>query len=52
MISQDAMASLDSRQKIRNIIAESLIMHKVGTKKERLKIVKNLLLKVELEPSG
>ena len=52
MIFQDAMASLDSRQKIGNIIAEPLVVHKVGTKKERIKIVKNLLLKVGLEPES
>ncbi len=52
MIFQDAMASLDSRQKIGNIIAEPLVVHGVGSKKERIEIVANLLLKVGLEPDA
>ena len=52
MIFQDAMASLDSRQKIGNIIAEPLVVHGVGSKKERKTIVKNLLLKVGLSPDS
>lgn len=52
MIFQDAMASLDSRQKIGNIIAEPLVVHGVGSKPERVAIVKNLLLKVGLEPEA
>jgi oligopeptide transport system ATP-binding protein len=52
MIFQDAMASLDSRQKIGNIIAEPLVVHGVGSKKERIEVVKNLLLKVGLEPEA
>ncbi len=52
MIFQDAMASLDSRQKIGNIIAEPLVVHGVGSKKERIEVVKNLLLKVGLEPDA
>ncbi len=52
MIFQDAMASLDSRQKIGNIIAEPLVVHGVGSKKERIEIVKKLLLKVGLEPEA
>ncbi len=52
MIFQDAMASLDSRQKIGNIIAEPLVVHGVGTKQERIDRVKSLLLKVGLEPEA
>lgn len=52
MIFQDAMASLDSRQKIGNIIAEPLVVHGVGTKNERIELVKSLLLKVGLEPEA
>ncbi|MCF6249454.1 MAG: ABC transporter ATP-binding protein [Desulfobacula sp.] len=52
MIFQDAMASLDSRQKIGNIIAEPLVVHGVATKKQRRKIVENLLLKVGLGPDA
>jgi oligopeptide/dipeptide ABC transporter ATP-binding protein len=52
MIFQDAMASLDSRQKIGNIIAEPLVVHDVGSKKERVERVKSLLLKVGLEPEA
>ena len=52
MVFQDAMASLDSRQKIGNIIAEPLLVHGMGSKKERRQIVKNLLLKVGLDPDA
>lgn len=52
MIFQDAMASLDSRQKVGNIIAEPLVVHGVGSKNERIDIVKTLLLKVGLEPDA
>lgn len=52
MVFQDAMASLDSRQKIGNIIAEPLAVHGVGSKQERIKIVRNLLSKVGLDPES
>jgi len=52
MIFQDAMASLDSRQKVGNIIAEPLVVHKACPKKERIEIVENLLLKVGLTPDS
>ena len=52
MIFQDAMASLDSRQKIGRIIAEPMKVHGIGTKKEREKTVEMLLDKVGLEPSA
>ncbi len=52
MIFQDAMASLDSRQKIGHIIAEPLVVHGVGTKQERRERVESLLLKVGLEPDA
>lgn len=52
MVFQDAMASLDSRQKIGNIIAEPLVVHGVGSKQERINIVKDLLFKVGLSPDA
>lgn len=52
MIFQDAMASLDSRQKIGEIIAEPLVVHGVGSKKERIRTVKSLLEKVGLDPES
>ena len=48
MIFQDAMASLDSRQKVGNIIAEPLVVHGVGSKRQRRQIVEELLGKVGL----
>jgi ABC-type glutathione transport system ATPase component len=43
MVFQDAMASLDARQKIGRIIAEPLKVHGIGTKNERLDTVRHLL---------
>ncbi len=52
MVFQDAMASLDSRQKIGNIISEPLVVHGVGKKKDRNERVQKLLLKVGLDPDA
>ncbi len=48
MVFQDAMASLDSRQKISRIIAEPLKVHGIGTKSQRLETVRHLLKTVGL----
>ena len=49
MVFQDAYASLDSRQKIGNIIAEPLIVHRIGDRKTRRRRVAKLLDMVGLE---
>jgi oligopeptide/dipeptide ABC transporter ATP-binding protein len=49
MVFQDAYASLDSRQKIGNIIAEPLIVHGIGDRKTRRLRVAKLLDMVGLE---
>ena len=49
MVFQDAYASLDSRQKIGNIIAEPLIVHGIGDRKTRRRRVAKLLDMVGLE---
>lgn len=48
MIFQDPYSSLNPRMTIADIIAEPLILHKVGTKKERIKKVDELLERVGL----
>ncbi len=52
MVFQDAMASLDARQKIGRIIAEPLKVHGIGTKGERLDTVRHLLKTVGLNPEA
>jgi oligopeptide/dipeptide ABC transporter ATP-binding protein len=49
MVFQDAYASLDSRQKIGNIIAEPLIVHGIGDRRTRRQRVAELLDMVGLE---
>ena len=49
MVFQDAYASLDSRQKIGNIIAEPLIVHRIGDRRTRRERVAKLLDMVGLE---
>jgi len=49
MVFQDAYASLDSRQKIGNIIAEPLVVHRIGNRKTRRERVAKLLNMVGLE---
>ena len=51
MIHQDPYASIDPRMKIYNIIVEPLEIHKIGTKKERKKMVLDVLHEVKLEPA-
>lgn len=52
IIFQDSYASLDSRQKIGNIIAEPLIVHRIGTRTRRCERVSRLLDMVGLEPDA
>jgi oligopeptide/dipeptide ABC transporter ATP-binding protein len=48
MIFQDPYSSLNPRMTVANIIAEPLVLHKIGTKSERKKRVDELLEKVGL----
>jgi oligopeptide/dipeptide ABC transporter ATP-binding protein len=50
IIFQDSYASLDSRQKIGSIIAEPLIVHRIGNRMKRRDRVARLLDLVGLEP--
>jgi oligopeptide/dipeptide ABC transporter ATP-binding protein len=52
LIFQDSYASLDSRQKIGNIIAEPLVVHRVGDRGRRKEMVLELLRTVGLEPEA
>jgi len=51
MIFQDPFSSLNPRQKIGNIISESLRIHKMGSKKEILNKTSSLMEKVGLSPA-
>ena len=51
MIFQDPYASLNPRMTVKEIIEEPLVIHKVGTSKERTARAKELLDKVGLNPS-
>lgn len=50
IIFQDPAASLNPRMKIGDVIAEPLVIHKIGTKRERRERVAWLLGKVGLDP--
>jgi oligopeptide/dipeptide ABC transporter ATP-binding protein len=50
IIFQDPNASLNPRMKIENIIAEPLVIHGIGNKKDRRERVASLLSKVGLDP--
>jgi peptide/nickel transport system ATP-binding protein/oligopeptide transport system ATP-binding protein len=50
IIFQDPFSSLDPRMPVGDIIAEGLLVHGVGDRKERLRIVQDSLLKVGLHP--
>src|SRR6266498_352903 len=50
IIFQDPQASLNPRMKIGDIVAEPLVIHKIGTKQERRERVAWLLGKVGLDP--
>ncbi|MCY7912867.1 ABC transporter ATP-binding protein [Bacillus haynesii] len=51
MIFQDPYASLNPRMKIKDILEEPLIVHKLGTKAERREVVRSMLEIVGLEAS-
>lgn len=48
IIFQDPVSSLDPRMTIKNIVAEPLVVHKIGNKKEQTEMIKDLLEKVGL----
>ena len=50
MIFQDPQSSLDPRMTIGDSIGEALLIHGMGTEKERLEMVEELLEQVGLEP--
>ena len=50
IVFQDPYASLNPRMKVGDIVGEPLVIHKVGTKKERRDRVAELLKKVGLDP--
>ncbi len=50
IIFQDPYASLNPRLKVRDIVAEPLVIHGTGTKQERRERVAELLRKVGLDP--
>src|SRR5260370_33785749 len=50
IIFQDPYASLNPRMKIGDIVGEPLVIHKIGTKNERLERVAGLLRRVGLNP--
>ncbi|MED7755093.1 ABC transporter ATP-binding protein [Bacillus licheniformis] len=51
MIFQDPYASLNPRMKIKDILEEPLIVHKLGTKAERREVVRSMLEIVGLDAS-
>ncbi len=50
IVFQDPYASLNPRMKVGDIVGEPLVIHKVGTKKERKERVAELLKRVGLDP--
>src|SRR5438128_4808549 len=50
IVFQDPYASLNPRMRVGDIVGEPLVIHKVGTKKERRERVAELLKKVGLDP--
>src|SRR5882724_885391 len=50
IVFQDPYASLNPRMKVRDIIAEPLVIHKIGTRAERRERAAELLAKVGLDP--
>ncbi|MBA2704579.1 MAG: dipeptide ABC transporter ATP-binding protein [Blastocatellia bacterium] len=50
IVFQDPYASLNPRMKVGSIVGEPLVIHKIGTKKERRERVAELLKKVGLNP--
>jgi oligopeptide/dipeptide ABC transporter ATP-binding protein len=50
IVFQDPYASLNPRMKVGDIVGEPLVIHKIGTKKERSERVGELLQRVGLDP--
>src|SRR5207237_1735298 len=50
IVFQDPYASLNPRMKVRDIVGEPLVIHKVGTKRDRRERVAALLRRVGLDP--
>jgi oligopeptide/dipeptide ABC transporter ATP-binding protein len=50
MVFQDPYSSLNPRKRIGDIIEEPMVIHKIGTKQERIEIVMDILQKVGLQP--
>jgi oligopeptide/dipeptide ABC transporter ATP-binding protein len=50
IVFQDPYASLNPRMKVGDIVGEPLVIHKIGTKKERSERVGELLRRVGLDP--
>jgi oligopeptide/dipeptide ABC transporter ATP-binding protein len=51
IVFQDPYSSLNPRMTIKSIVEEGLVVHRMGTKAERLEKVKDTLRKVGLDPS-
>ena len=51
IVFQDPYASLNPRMKVRDIVGEPLVIHKVGTKSDRRERVAGLLRRVGLDPA-
>lgn len=46
MIFQDPLASLDPRMKVQDLIAEPLVIHKIGSRSDQISLVRETLTKV------
>ena len=51
IVFQDPFSSLNPRMTVRSIIEEGLVVHGIGTKEERQDRVRDILVKVGLDPS-
>jgi oligopeptide/dipeptide ABC transporter ATP-binding protein len=51
IVFQDPYASLNPRMKVRDIVGEPLVIHQVGTKRDRRERVAGLLRRVGLDPA-
>ena len=51
IVFQDPYSSLNPRMTIKSIVEEGLVVHKIGTRAERLEKVNDTLVKVGLDPS-
>jgi oligopeptide/dipeptide ABC transporter ATP-binding protein len=50
MVFQDPYSSLNPRKRVGDMIEEPMVIHKLGTKQERIEIVMDILQKVGLQP--